>query len=47
MRFFSFLYVALLAFSAAQANVIGTEYQNFNPTYSGLDFTTVNSSVFV
>lgn len=44
MRFFSFLYVALLAFSAAQANVIGTEYQNFNPTYSGLDFTTVNSS---
>ncbi len=28
----------------AQANVIGTEYQNFNPTYSGLDFTTVHSS---
>ncbi len=26
------------------ANVVGTEYQNFAPTYSGLDFTTVESS---
>ncbi len=28
----------------SSANVIGTEYQNFNPTYSGFDFTTVSSS---
>ncbi len=33
-----------LFLSQAKANVIGTEYQNFNPTYSGLDFTTVQSS---
>jgi outer membrane protein OmpA-like peptidoglycan-associated protein len=33
-----------LFLSQANANVIGTEYQNFNPTYSGLDFTTVQSS---
>lgn len=37
--------LTLLIFSyQAQANVIGTEYQNFAPTYSGLDFTTVESS---
>ncbi len=29
---------------AAKANVVGTEYQNFAPTYSGLDFLTVESS---
>ena len=34
----------ILFLSQAKANVIGTEYQNFNPTYSGLDFTTVQSS---
>jgi outer membrane protein OmpA-like peptidoglycan-associated protein len=28
----------------AEANVIGTEYQNFNPDISGTDFTTVHSS---
>lgn len=28
----------------AHANVIGTEYQNFNPSISGTDFTTVHSS---
>lgn len=28
----------------AQANVIGTAYQNFNPSISGTDFTTVHSS---
>ncbi len=41
-----FIFVALFQFliSTASANVIGTEYQNFNPTYSGLDFTTVQSS---
>jgi outer membrane protein OmpA-like peptidoglycan-associated protein len=41
-----FIFVALFQFliSAASANVIGTEYQNFSPTYSGLDFTTVQSS---
>lgn len=27
-----------------KANVVGTEYQNFSPTYSGFDFTTVESS---
>lgn len=26
------------------ANIIGTEYQNFNPSITGLDFTTVHSS---
>ena len=41
-----FIFVALFQFliSAASANVIGTEYQNFTPTYSGLDFTTIQSS---
>lgn len=29
---------------AAQANVCGTDYQNFNPTTGGLDFVTVQSS---
>ncbi len=28
----------------ARANIIGTEYQNFNSSISGLDFTTVHSS---
>ncbi|MFZ3228678.1 MAG: OmpA family protein [Pseudobdellovibrio sp.] len=28
----------------ANANTIGTEYQNFNPSITGLDFTTVHSS---
>ncbi len=28
----------------ARANLIGTEYQNFSPSISGLDFTTVHSS---
>jgi outer membrane protein OmpA-like peptidoglycan-associated protein len=28
----------------ARANVVGTEYQNFNPSISGADFTTVHSS---
>lgn len=36
--------VVLLITSAAQANVIGTAYQNFNPSISGTDFTTVHSS---
>lgn len=30
--------------SISAANVIGTEYQNFNPSLSGTDFTTVHSS---
>lgn len=34
----------LLTQSVSQANVIGTEYQNFNPSLSGTDFTTVHSS---
>jgi outer membrane protein OmpA-like peptidoglycan-associated protein len=38
------VFIVLLAVSNARANVIGTEYQNFAPTYSGLDFTTIESS---
>lgn len=34
----------LLAGLNAHANLIGTEYQNFSPNISGLDFTTVHSS---
>lgn len=34
----------LAAGLSAHANVIGTEYQNFNPDISGTDFTTVHSS---
>lgn len=30
--------------SAAHANVVGTDVQNFNPTTSGIDFVTVHSS---
>lgn len=46
ISFFNKIIVPLILFIAqlSSANVIGTEYQNFNPTYSGLDFTTVNSS---
>jgi outer membrane protein OmpA-like peptidoglycan-associated protein len=36
--------IAMIMPLASQANVIGTEYQNFAPTYSGLDFLTVESS---
>lgn len=38
--------VGLFLFLAqtAKANTVGTEYQNFAPTYSGLDFTSVESS---
>jgi outer membrane protein OmpA-like peptidoglycan-associated protein len=35
----SFLFSAI-----SMANVVGTETQNFNPTYNGLDFVTVQSS---
>jgi outer membrane protein OmpA-like peptidoglycan-associated protein len=39
------LLMAVQKFSpVAMANVIGTETQNFNPTYNGLDFVTVQSS---
>ena len=34
----------LLISGIARANVIGTEYQNFNPDISGTDFTSVHSS---
>lgn len=34
----------LLISTFAKANTVGTEYQNFNPSISGLDFTTVHSS---
>lgn len=36
--------IVLLLSGISQANVIGTEYQNFNPSISGTDFTTVHSS---
>lgn len=41
-----FLFFTLFVFFtlSSKANVIGTEYQNFNPTLTGLDFTTVHSS---
>lgn len=42
-RIYLFLTSLLFAFSA-RANLIGTDYQNFNPTYSSLDFVTVQSS---
>ena len=38
-----FLTSLLFVFSA-RANLTGTDYQNFNPTYSSLDFVTVQSS---
>jgi outer membrane protein OmpA-like peptidoglycan-associated protein len=36
--------LGLLFGFSARANLIGTDYQNFNPTYSSLDFVTVHSS---
>ena len=36
--------VQLVAMSSALANVVGSDAQNFNPTTSGLDFVTVQSS---
>ena len=33
-----------LSATVAKANFVGTDYQNFNPTYSVLDFTTVHTS---
>jgi outer membrane protein OmpA-like peptidoglycan-associated protein len=43
---FKLLYVlsSLLLSASAYANICGTDYQNFNPTTSGLDFVTVHSS---
>lgn len=38
---FSLIFFSL---GTAQANICGTDYQNFNPTTSGLDFVTVHSS---
>jgi outer membrane protein OmpA-like peptidoglycan-associated protein len=38
------LAVMVLFSSVAKANICGTDYQNFNPTTSGLDFVTVHSS---
>ena len=36
--------LVLLASAIATANVVGTDYQNFNPDFSATDFTTVHSS---
>ena len=35
---------SLIAVDETKANICGTDYQNFNPTTSGLDFVTVHSS---
>src|SRR5580698_8410041 len=39
-----FLILVLVCASVAQANVVGTDTQNFNTTTDGLDFVTVQSS---
>jgi OmpA-OmpF porin, OOP family len=40
-----FILMCILAMvSRAEANITGTDYQNFNPTSNGLDFVTVQSS---
>lgn len=46
MRINSILMTCFLSLisTLANANTIGTEYQNFNPSITGLDFTTVHSS---
>jgi len=36
--------ILLFPFSPLQANIVGSDLQNFNPTSSGLDFVTVHSS---
>ncbi len=38
------LIALVLGFSNATANVVGSDFQNFNPTTNGLDFVTVHSS---
>ena len=40
----SLLLLSLVACMRAQANVVGADTQNFNPTNDGLDFVTVHSS---
>lgn len=40
----SVLAIGLFYSAASQANVVGSDVQNFNPTTSGLDFVTVQSS---
>src|SRR6187431_918759 len=40
----SLLLAVLLNPQNAEANICGTDYQNFNPTTNGLDFVTVHSS---
>ncbi|RYZ73126.1 MAG: hypothetical protein EOP05_10340 [Proteobacteria bacterium] len=41
---FGFFVLSLATLSVASANVVGAGTQNFNPTTSGLDFVTVQSS---
>ncbi len=38
------IFILAILTSPVHANVCGTDYQNFNPTTSGLDFVTVHSS---
>ena len=42
-RFLSILF-ALFFIPSAQANIVGSDFNNFNPTSNGLDFVTVHSS---
>lgn len=44
MKKYLLVLVLMLSSSISFANVVGTEYQNFNPSISGTDFTTVHSS---
>lgn len=43
-KFLIFFSILIAVSEAVNANVIGAETQNFNPTYNGLDFVTVQSS---
>lgn len=44
MTLVGLIFSIMIISEAAFANICGTDYQNFNPTTSGLDFVTVHSS---
>ncbi len=45
MNYIKIILAASLIFSEiSYGNVLGTDFQNFNPTYSGIDYVTVHSS---
>lgn len=43
MKIFTLIFIVLFSLSS-QANILGSDTQNFNPTSNGLDFITVHSS---